>query len=161
MSHMIMEEDKMFSANMVKPWHYGETSDRVALTETVLTSWDALIASGTGWDVISTPVMVNGEVVLGYKANVRGDTSRVLGIVSDRYKIVQNREAFAFVDSILEQKDVPVKYETAGSLENGKRVWMLARMPKSLILGDEVENYLFFTNAHNGKSGITLSLIHI
>lgn len=161
MAHMIMESDSMFSSGMIRPWHYNETSDRVALVQDAPTSWDALIASGIGWDVISTPVQVNGNEVEGYKANVRSDTNDVLGIVSSRYKIVQNREAFAFVDSILEQKDTPVRYETAGSLENGKRVWLLVQMPKTLALGDEVENYLFFANSHNGKSGITTGMTNV
>jgi len=161
MSHMIMEDDRMMSANMKRPWHYDETADRVALVQDAPTSWDALKLSFMDWDVVSTPVVVNNVPVEGYKANVRADTGRVLGIVSNRYKIVQNREAFAFVDAILEQKDVPVCYETCGSLENGQRVWMLANMPKSLVLGDEVENYLFFTNAHNGKSGITAGITQV
>ena len=46
-------------------------------------------------------------------ANVRDTNQSVLGVVSNRYRIVQNEEAFAFTDKLLGES---VKYETAGSL---------------------------------------------
>ena len=58
----------------------------------------------------------------------------VLGVVSDRYRIVQNEEAFQFTDDLLGEG---VTYETAGSLQGGKKVWMLAKLPeKYIIAGD-------------------------
>ena len=57
-------------------------------------------------------------------------------MVSDRYRIVQNEEAFQFTDDLLGEG---VTYETAGSLQGGKKVWMLAKLPeKYIIAGDEV-----------------------
>ena len=75
-----------------------------------------------------------------YRANVRSTDDAVLGVVSDRYRIVQNEEAFQFTDDLLGEG---VTYETAGSLQGGKKVWMLAKLPrKYLIAGDQVVPYL-------------------
>ena len=41
------------------------------------------------------------EEIPGYYATVRQDTREVLGIVGERYRIVQNDEAFQFVDQLL------------------------------------------------------------
>ena len=159
MAHeMVLGVDSMFSA-IEKPWHYDEHPLQCAITDEVLTSEQALKISGLDYKVDSCPVIVNDDVVEGYRANVvDGD---VLGIVSDRYKIVQNNEAFAFVDAILQDGDAQIKFETAGSLFNRRRVWMLAKMPSSKILGDDIENYLFFTNGHDGKSAIQVGLTNV
>lgn len=155
MAHMMEGTDTMFSARGIEPWHYLEYPDQVKLIQEAPTSKDALQSASLGWDVQSTPVLVNDAEVEGYRANVRSDTGKVLGIVSDRYKIVQNQDAFDFTDGII---GGDVKYETAGSLEGGKRVYLLARMPDFDILGDDMKSYLFFTNSHSGKSGIMSGL---
>ena len=54
----------------------------------------------------------NDELIQGYKVNVRDSDRKVLGVVTDRYKVIQNEEAFAFTDALLGEG---VRYETAGS----------------------------------------------
>ena len=79
-----------------------------------------------------------------------------MGVVSDRYRIVQNEEAFQFTDDLLGEG---VTYETAGSLQGGKKVWMLAKLPeKYIIAGDEVTPYLVFFNSHDGSSGVKVAM---
>ncbi len=52
-----------------------------------------------------------------------------------------------------------MKYETAGSLNNGRRVWMLACMPETVkILGDEVAPYLVFTHGHDGRNSVKVAI---
>ncbi len=104
------------------------------------------------WTVLRRPVQVNGKDIEGYFANVRNCDGKVLGIVGKDYQIVQNREAFAFTDMLLGQQGI--RYESAGSLQGGKRVWMLARMNSCEILGDEVVPYLLFTNGHDGRHAV-------
>lgn len=156
MAHGMEINDTMFSAGRLKPWHYAEHPDQVNLIQEAPNSKEALIAAGLDWNVEQTPVfMEDGTEIKNYKANVRSDDKSVLGIVSDRYKIVQNNEAFSFTDNIVgETENGIVRYETAGSLNGGKRVWLLARMPETKILGDEVEPYMCFTNAHDGTGAI-------
>lgn len=90
--------------------------------------------------------------VPGYVANVRTDNGAVLGVVSTRYQVVQNGEAFRWADALL-GKDV--RYETAGSLFGGRRVWLLARLTKEMqLLGEELMPYFCLMNSHDGSSSV-------
>ena len=115
------------------------------------------INDGLDWQVESRSIYSGtGAMIPGYRANVRSTDDAVLGVVSDRYRIVQNEEAFQFTDDLLGEG---VTYETAGSLQGGKKVWMLAKLPeKYIIAGDEVTPYLVFFNSHDGSSGVKVAM---
>lgn len=99
------------------------------------------------------------ELVEGYKANIRDVDRKVLGVVTDRYKIVQNQEAFAFTDELLGEG---VRYETAGSLQGGRRVWLLAHLPQEYIIsGERISPYLVFFNSHDGTGAIKVAITPI
>lgn len=123
-------------------------------------SKEALALAGLDWEVIQEPIYTEkNEAIEGYKANVRDSDRKVLGVVSERYKIVQNQEAFAFTDGLLGEG---VRYETAGSLQNGKRVWILARLPQEYIIsGERITPYLVFFNSHDGTGAIKVALTPI
>ena len=116
-------------------------------------SADALKLAGLDWTVEQRPVYLGNEPtpIPNYKANVRDKDNKVLGIVTDRYQIVQNTEAFSFTDSLI---GGDVRYETAGSLKGGKRIWLLAKMPTAKVAGDDVDPYLCFTNTHDGSGSV-------
>ena len=120
----------------------------------------ALVAAGLNWNVIQEPIFTGGnEPIRGYKANIRDSDRRVLGVVTDRYKVIQNHEAFAFTDELLGQG---VRYETAGSLQDGKKVWLLAHMPHEYIIsGERISPYLLFSNTHDGSGAIKVALTPI
>lgn len=155
--------ETMFSAGRVKPWHYAETSEVTKLIQEAPTSKDALHYAGLDWEVLQTPVyMENGIVIPNYKANVRSTDNSCLGIVTDRYKIVQNTEAFEFTDAIVgETENGVVTYETAGSLCGGRKIWLLAKMPVQKVLDDDVEPYMFFSNSHDGTGAIKVGMTPI
>ena len=135
-----------------KPWHgLGTRVDNAP------TSADALKLAGLDWQVVQEPIYTGtGEVISGYKANIRDSDRKTLGVVTDRYKIIQNREAFAFTDSLLGNG---VRYETAGSLQEGKRVWILARLPREYIIsGERISPYLVFSNTHDGSGAVKVAL---
>ena len=138
-----------------KPWHGLGTEVQEAPT-----SADALIYAGLDWEVIQKNVYTeNGSLISGYKVNLRSTDSAALGIVSDRYKVVQNEDAFQFTDDLL---GAGVTYETAGALQGGRKVWMLARMPhRYIIAGDEIAPYLVVMNSHDGSSGIKVAMTPI
>ena len=137
-----------------KPWHGLGTE----VTEAP-TSADALRFAGLDWQVNQEPVFNSrGGIVKGYKANVRDSDGSVLGIVGDRYKVVQNADAFKFTDDLI---GGDVRYETAGSLRGGKQIWLLARLPERRVAGDAVEPYLCFTNSHDGGSGVKVCMTPI
>lgn len=98
----------------------------------------------------------DGTPILGYKANVRDYDQSILGVVSDRYQVVQNKEAFAFTDELLEDG---VRYETAGALQGGKRTFLLARLPQRFIIaGDEISPYFVIMNSHDGSCAIKAAM---
>lgn len=133
-----------------KAWHGLGT-----VVQEAPTSADALRIAELDWNVIQKPVFTVGKEIPHFMANVRDKDNSVLGVVSDRYKIVQNKEAFDFTDALI---GGDVKYESCGSLRNGKTIWLLARMPNTTILGDAVEPYMCFTNSHDGTGAIKVCM---
>ena len=68
---------------------------------------------------------------------------------------MQNATAFKFTDALLGEG---VKYETAGSLNGGRKVWMLAKLPnRYTMLDEQIEPYLVFSNSHDGSSSIRVA----
>lgn len=144
--------ETMFSVRE-KPWHgLGQIVADAPDSET------ALEIAGLDWNVIQKDIRTadDADIIAGFKANVRDRDGSVLGIVTDRYRVVQNKEAFAFTDALLGEG---VRYETAGSLQGGRRTWMLARLPHQYIInGDEVSPYLVFMNSHDGSGSIKVAM---
>ena len=157
--HGLQEHDYMFSGRGNVPWHGigavldGELSSDEAIREARLT-----------WTVEQKPVYAESDraqAIPGYVANVRSDTNEVLGIVSERYHVAQNKDVFAFADDLIGNGRVPCTYETAGSLFNGRRVFMLVNMPKGRIVEDEYHPYLCLSNAHDGSACLQVLLTGI
>lgn len=146
--------ETMFT-NRTKPWHGLGT-----IVSHALTSEDALVAAGLDWTVEQRKIYTdNGIALSGYLANVRNTDEKVLGVVTERYQVVQNEEAFAFTDELLGQG---VRYETAGSLQEGRKTWMLAKLPSEYImLGDRITPYLVFSNSHDGSGAIRVAMTPI
>lgn len=151
---MLANIETMFYTR-VAPWHGLGTR-----AENAVNSAEALRLSGLDWSVVQRPIMTdNFTIIPGYKANIRETDERILGVVTDRYKVVQNSEAFAFTDALLGEG---VKYETAGSLQDGKKIWLLAKMPdKYIIEGEQIEPYLVFSSSHDGSGAIKAAMTPI
>ena len=85
-----------------KPWHGLGTQ-----VEEAPTSADALRLAGLDWTVEQRNIQVcGGSKIRNYKANIRDSDGTVLGVVTDRYKIVQNTDAFEFTDSLIAAKSI-------------------------------------------------------
>ena len=150
---MAANVETMFSVRE-RPWHgLGQI-----VTEAP-TSGDALRLAGLDWRVCQRSIYTSIGKVDGYKANVRDTDGQVLGVVTDRYKVVQNTEAFAFTDELLGHG---VRYETAGSLQDGRKVWLLARLPSEfMIAGERISPYLVFSNTHDGSGAVRVAVTPI
>ena len=150
---MAMVETGVFVGS-VPPW----VNLGVKVNE-ALTSAEAIKLGGLDWEVNPEPIqVVGGQIIPGMKANVSSSDHKILGVVTDRYKVVQNADAFAFTDMLLGEG---VRYETAGSLSSGKRVWLLAKMNTTKVCGDDVEPYLVFTNSHDGTGAVKVAVTPI
>jgi phage/plasmid-like protein (TIGR03299 family) len=122
---------------------------------TVATSEQAIEAAHLGWRVEKRPLfLADGREVPDNFATVRADTGDPLGVVGDRYSVVQNREAFSFLDGLLQ--DGIMKYESAGALRGGRIIWILARMPSvdTIAEGDQTCRYLLWKTAHDGSAAL-------
>lgn len=151
---MSAEVETMFYTR-VAPWHGLGTC-----VENAPGSQEALKVAGLDWKVVQKPIFTEeGQLVGGFKANIRDRDNQILGVVTDRYKVVQNEEAFAFTDQLLGEG---ITYETAGSLQGGRRTWILAKLPQRYIIsGDEITPYLVFMNSHDGTGAIKAAMTPI
>jgi len=154
MSH---EVENMFSVNET-PWH--------GLGRQLIDAPDierAIIAAGLDWNVSLESLYMDPGPNKGiwqqvtHRAVKRCSDNRVLGVVGPQYMPLQNKDAFKwfspFVDSGL------VTLETAGSLRNGARVWILAKInQEDLIINDQandrIRKYILLSNTHDGTMSI-------
>lgn len=157
MSHEISVVDGRAETfnSVVAPWHgLGTILDHVA------TAREAIEAAHLGWSVEKRPVMFPGADgsptgFPGRNVTVRTDNLRPLGIVGGNYEIVQNSEAFAFLDSVVGEGQAI--YESAGALYGGAKIWMLTRIPGDIEIGpDAVRRYILLSTGHDGGSALTM-----
>ena len=117
---------------------------------------EALFVSGLDFTVRQENIQTSEDCPIpldGFRANIKDDGTP-LGIVSTKYKVVQNADAFAFLDSLVEEG---MKFERAGGLQNGRKVFVLARMPdKYIISGEHISPYIVFINSHDGTGSIKI-----
>lgn len=143
------------------------------------TSGEAIKHAGLDYEVIKSPLYTTGTGIIesagsteirdaeltvpNYFANIRNDNNAVLGVVGKDYHIVQNREAFNFFDAIVGGGD-GILYETAGALGNGERIFITAKLPGYIRVGngdDVTEKYIFLTTSHDGSGSITAAFTPI
>ena len=110
----------------------------------------------------NTDPEIDDDVVMEWRidvpnffATVRTDNDAVLGVVGKDYQIVQNVDAFNFFDAIVGGDGI--QYETAGALGKGERIFITAKLPGYIKVGnnDMTEKYLFLTTSHDGFGSIT------
>src|SRR5262245_63968878 len=118
---------------------------------------EGLRLAGLDWEVRRERLFTAGGQEAPAYAVVRDSDGRVLGAVGERYRPLQNREAFAWFEPFLAAGEASL--ETAGSLADGSRVWVLARLnrvPLEVAPGDEVVKYLLLSNSHDGSLAVQI-----
>jgi phage/plasmid-like protein (TIGR03299 family) len=149
----ITGKDAFFSVQQ-KAWHGLGT-----IVTDYPTSAEAIEFAGLNFEVekrtIYTELDESQQPIKSHFATVRADTNQILGVVGNRYTIVQNREAFTFFDSIVGGGD-GIQYETAGALGNGERIFITAKLPHYIKVAsdDLIEQYIFLTTSHDGSGSI-------
>jgi len=149
-----------------EPWH--KLGTRV---EKGVTAEQMIRAAGLDWEVQLPPargarkINRKGEFsryeVIRVPRQNNKETEVLLGVVSRRYRPLQNVEAFQFFDSIVgEQK---AYFETAGALGEGVRIWVMAQMPDAMeiVRGDECFNYLLLSNTHGGTGSVVVKFTSV
>lgn len=166
MAHQLELRDdgtaRMFSGEGITPWHGLGT-----VVEGLATADEALKLAGLDWQVSKEPVyQKTGEAfkpVPDRFLTVRDLDQRTLGIVSSNYHIFQNNEAFDFLDTITDTGSKAAKYTTAGSLFEGRRVFLTLKIGDTFMVGDEDAHdmYLMVTNSHDGTQAFSASVTTI
>lgn len=123
---------------------------------------EVLKQAGLNWkvDVHPTYTMVDGKLIQipGTNTVVRNEDQKALGIVSEKYKLVNNADAFAFTESLFNSKEI--EFIRGGSYRGGSATWLEARVVgKYSILGDDVECYLIFMNTHDGTGSVRCMIV--
>jgi phage/plasmid-like protein (TIGR03299 family) len=165
MAHEITQFDSPMYAE--KPaWHGLGT-----VVAEAPTSADAMKIANLDWEVEKRPLFTTAPVNTESEADsmskigmmkvdtnfatVRKDINQVLGVVGTRYQPLQNKDAFELMDSLVDVGDI--RYESAGSLQSGKKVWLLARMKETYwVKDDQHVPYLLLANGHDGKMTVTI-----
>jgi phage/plasmid-like protein (TIGR03299 family) len=141
----------------VPAWHQlgnivpGGTSD----VDTVLT------LGGIDFDVHRRPVEFRNSIegphrlLAEHFVTVRDDTGAGLGVVGGKYEVLQNRDAFAFLQDLVDRYDVV--WESAGAVRDGRRVFICMRLPGTLTIdaagvADQIIPFIVALNSHDGSS---------
>ena len=161
MSHLLEQYGEMASfASLRQPaWHGLGT----VIDEPVTTSEMLSLAHLAGWNVRVEELDLPGRSHREYFATVRtnpfdGDND-VLGVVGERYKVLQNEELFQFGDNLLDGG----QWETAGCIKNGTVVFGSLALDRETNLdptgrGDKINNYLLVHTSHDGSLAIQASV---
>jgi phage/plasmid-like protein (TIGR03299 family) len=164
MSHGLMK-DRMAYVGSV-PWHgLGK-----AVAETV-TATEMIKAAGLDWRVWLQPApgarLLQGQQAAYDRYLVMRDPVEneavpvALGFVGSSYRELQNVDAFRFFEPFI--ADGYAQFHTAGALDNGQRVWVLAKLKDQILVGKEdlVDRYLLLSNSHDGSSAVSISFTPI
>lgn len=155
---------EFFCGENTPAWH------GLGTTISGLASWEqAAEIALLNWEVKSAPVYIldgdnNLIEINGKTAIVRGDNNYVLSIMSDRYKLIQNRECFNMWNNITAPEaggEAQAVWDTAGSLDEGRKVFAQCKLTGSnIIIGkgkhkEETEKRVLFFTSHDGSAAIT------
>ncbi len=122
------------------------------------------------WGVEKRPIYYKNETgnyveffdkfaTIRQEANLRSGEEQ-LGIVGSSYEVLQNEQLLEAVLPFFDIEDVD--FETAGYFNNGKRVWMLFKLPEFIVVnGDKTEQMLFVGNSHDGTTSIHIGLTSV
>lgn len=150
MAHQV---ESMFAVGAT-PWHgLGH------VLEDAPTISEAIELSGLNWEVgLKDLFTAEGEDVSGMaRATYRKDNGRVLGIVGPRYVPLQNTHAFDWFQPFVDSG--ACEMHTAGSLCDGEKVWVLAKLNSEnseIVKDDEVAKFILLSNSHNGTTAIRI-----
>lgn len=146
MAHMV---ENMFYVGET-PWH----GLGVSLNEAPSIS-EAINAAGLNWHVGLRDLFTTDGVRVSHRATVRDTDGSILGVVGPRYQPLQNADALDWFQPFVDSGEASL--HTAGSLDGGKKVWVLAQLnrdPSVIVPGDEVRKFILLSNSHDGTTAV-------
>ena len=142
--------DTGFGEQIVAPTSYENILEQAGLNWTVTTK-DTAYLVGEGEDQKSI-------IIPNVKTVVREDDGKALGIVTDKYKLVNNDKAFDFVENLYSTD--AVQFVRGGSFKGGRATWLEGKVAQEYsVFGDKLECYIVFRNNHDGKGSVTALVV--
>lgn len=148
---------EMIYVDRTTTWHaIGKSVEECKSMEHVLR------ASGLDYEVTKEPIFMEdptdptGEARITIPnrfVTVRSSDYHPYDVVSDKFEVVQNRDAFDFVNYMGED----LRFEKAGETQNGM-VYIIGKLPEVDILGDSFTPHVIFRNGFTGKVKITAAI---
>jgi phage/plasmid-like protein (TIGR03299 family) len=131
------------------------------------TTWqDAIEQAGLDFEVVKRPLTFNRDGnskvrIPGFYATVRTDNWQPLGIVKDRYTIVQNDVAGAMIDTLLD--DGSLKIVAAGTFRKGATGFVVGRIPADVTIGnvDPLHAFMVISWSHDGTRPVSAATVMI
>ena len=81
--------------------------------------------------------------------------NEVIGVVGDKYKIVQNMEVFSALDTLVDSGDA--RYTAAGEYNNGANIWMVMELPMGVqVANDPHAAFLLVQSSHDGSCAVRI-----
>ena len=114
---------------------------------------DVLDVTQMNWMAESQDMItVAGVPVNSHKALVRNDNNAVIGVVGNRYQPVQNNEAFAFMDILVQQNKA--SYESLYVVGGGSKVIIQAKINNEFEVKehDVISSYITMINSFDGST---------
>lgn len=153
MAHMI---ETMTYVGQI-PWHgLGVKLDAPPTVE------KGIEAAGLNWKVGVKPLFTKEGIKVSHRATYRESDGKILGVVGPSYHVLQNAEAFAWFQPLLDAGEVEL--HTAGSLDEGKKVWVLGKIKSNaseIVPGDKVEKFVLLSNSHDGTQSVRVGFTPI
>lgn len=115
-----------------------------------------LAASGLDYEVTKEPVFTtidDKQILIPNRFVTRNSNGKLYDVVSDKFEVVQNRDAFDFVSYMGDE----LQFEKAGETANGM-VYVIGKLPEVSILGDAFTPHVIFRNGFSGKVKITAAI---
>jgi phage/plasmid-like protein (TIGR03299 family) len=143
-------------------WHHSHTNHAIMTADATREEWIA--AAGMDWRIQRSKVRYATQAGQGFDGFaempemhvlMRSDTKAPLGLVSDKFKVVQPAQVFDWMHDLTESAGF--KMETAGTLFGGKKFWSLASIGDDceIVPGDKVGGYLLLSTATDGSMATT------
>jgi phage/plasmid-like protein (TIGR03299 family) len=152
--------NSMASGRGIKPWH-----NLGVIVDGLMTASDCLRQAGLNWAVSKEALQTAGGIVVPNAFAVkRSDNNAILGVVGNQYTALQNADAFSYMDAIT-QDHGSAKYDTAGALGKGERVWLQVKVEGEISIktktgrstDDTLERYILMANSHDGSSPLLIA----
>lgn len=160
MAHQITSTDGLFSVRQM-PWHglgvvlsdypTREEAQRIAHP------WEPVAQPlyRRSIEIVGDQLIENFDEIEGWVANERSDNGELLGLTRSSYVPVSNSEMYDVAEALESEASGDVRFETGGSLQGGRKVWLMLRLKEPLETPGDPRGatipYYTLQNAHDGS----------